>query len=210
VSVDPPVLDLRSLPERYPEVGRVLLHRFGPPRVIRLCGDFGTSINQRKVVVDRRSRQKGFETGTEECEIHWEGLLEEWKDDLIRLAHVCNSEQLTEDAAVGVMSLLVHALEGARDLKVVPIGSGGDYLVYVEGEELLIEVSGLDNPDRRGRCSQRLREKTAQVLSKRSVGFVSITTFRYPNSTDAHSYLHFVVRPETMDNQKKPRSRKRK
>jgi hypothetical protein len=139
-----------------------------------------------------------------------EGLLEEWKDDLIRLAHVCNSEQLTEDAAVGVMSLLVHALEGARDLKVVPIGSGGDYLVYVEGEELLIEVSGLDNPDRPGRCSQRLREKTAQVLSKRSVGFVSITTFRYPNSTDAHSYLHFVVRPETMDNQKKPRSRKRK
>ncbi len=88
------------------------------------------------------------------------------------------------------MLLLIHELEGAVLTDVLPIGSGGDYLVRYSGysEPVQVEVSGI-RVGTQDEASTRLGKKRRQV---RGVGFVSVTTFQHGQSEAAHSILHFV------------------
>jgi len=42
-----------------------------------------------------------------------------------------NENDLSEKAAIGVMALLIHELEGVTIQEVLQIGSGGDYLALL-------------------------------------------------------------------------------
>jgi hypothetical protein len=103
---------------------------------------------------------------------------------------------LTEQAAVAVMALLVHDLEGGIIQRVLQIGSGGDYLVLTRRARKpdQVEVSGVQEDTDGSAAKRRLGEKTDQVLTHCKVGFASVTTFAHSQPPTAHSYLHFVRR----------------
>jgi hypothetical protein len=87
------------------------------------------------------------------------------------------------------MLLLIHELEGGVLNQVLQIGSGGDYLINLQGrlDPVQVEVSGIKIGSV-GEASSRLGRKGGQV---RGEGFVSVTTFQRRRNGEAHSYLHF-------------------
>src|SRR5260221_8802327 len=95
-----------------------------------------------------------------------------WNDlgfsETVRTRMECtyNGNEITEKAAIAVMGLLVHELDGLQIKKVVPIGGGGDYTAEASrgGQLIQVEVSGI----KEGHPSvsrTRLAEKCGQVLS---------------------------------------------
>jgi hypothetical protein len=116
-----------------------------------------------------------------------------------------NAQDLTEEAAIGVAALLIHDLEGGVLQSVLQIGSGGDYLVRVSGEDSFIqlEVSGLRVGETGSTSASRLQQKTDQVLTHARVGLVSVTTFSHGPQAVVHSYQHFV-RQQRRRSRKKP------
>src|SRR5206468_3304386 len=112
------------------------------------------------------------------------------------ISDILNEQRITEDAAIGVMLLLIHELEGAVLTDVLQIGAGGDYPVRHSGhpEPIQVEVSGIKIGSA-SQASSRFGTKRGQI---RGPGFVSVTTFQHGRTGAAHSYLHFVD-PESGD-----------
>jgi hypothetical protein len=111
-----------------------------------------------------------------------------------RVSKTINDHRITEDAAIGVMALLIHELEGVIIREVLPIGSGGDYLMAYQQEErpIQVEVSGIREDRTGSQASARLSQKCDQVVKHSSCGFASVTTFRHGVGAEVHNYLYFV------------------
>ena len=179
-----PPLELDTLPGRHPLVGAALLHSFAPPVIVRLCLDptpqpLGTM--ERKVEVDWLRRAGNVAATKGHRDIRWNGLQHVLSLICPQLLVTVNDRTLTEQAAVGVMALLVHELEGAELQSVLQIGSGGDYLVRVPGANsyIQVEVSGIRLDAGGNLSTTRLRQKSAQVLTHTRVGFASVTTYSH-------------------------------
>jgi len=127
-----------------------------------------------------------------------------------------NRNDITEDAAIVVMALLIHELEGMILQRVSQIGSGCDYYVRKcrSAKRVPVEVSGLFEEVIAGQSHTRLKEKCVQVLRHNRTGYVSVTTFKHLDGQFAHSYLHYVVEPKSKPKNRraidtrKPRKRK--
>jgi hypothetical protein len=209
------VIELSSLSVRAAPIGEALLHAFALPVIVRL------SIDPTPQAADTMSREvegswlKRPGRGSVE-QVHrrigWSDVPQKMIALREQLPLTVNSQTLTEQAGGGVAALLVSDLEQGRLHMVLPIGSGGDYLVRVSGEDSFIqlEVSGLREDRTGSAASARLREKTAQVLTHARVGFVSVTTFSHGNRASVHSYHHFVRRPSGKQQARKKSTRGRK
>jgi hypothetical protein len=190
-------LELSSLPARHPAIGDALLQLYAPAVIVRLGID-PTSLQagtmNREVEIDWLRRPAAGSAEQVLCTLGWGDI---WQG----LARVCeqlpftkNAHDLTEEAVVGIAALLIHDLEGGVLQTVLPIGSGGDYLLRISqpSAPIQLEVSGL-REDAAGTASRsRLNEKAGQVLTHARVGFVSVTTFSHGSGGVVHSYLHFV------------------
>jgi hypothetical protein len=191
VDVTGPTLEVATIDERHGK--SVLLEQLGTAIILRLAVDpvrMLPRVLRRAITVDRISPASGEVRWQEVREIGWAGLTDRL-DRCRRISRLLNEQRITEDAAIGVMLLLIHELEGAVLTRVLPIGGGGDYLVSLPDrlEPVQVEVRGvkIGTP---GRASSRLGEKRGQI---REVGFVSVTTFQHGETDAAHSYLHFVT-----------------
>jgi len=167
-----------------------LLDELGPKVILRLGRDphpVDHGVDKRSVMVDRICAVTKESWG-EIREINWVGL-DQYDDRIEELPILIGDNAITESAAIGVMLLLGNELEGFVLNTVLPIGSGGDYFVVLQGNNtrIQVEVSGI----RSGTGSQarrRLGEKKGQV---RKPGFASVTTFGYEIYPEAHSFLHY-------------------
>jgi hypothetical protein len=175
------------------------LHAFGPPAVIRLNIDpnaqpAGTMT--RRIEVDWLSPPGTSPAVQDQRILGWNGLQDFLGNLCVQLPMTVNSQTLTEQAAIGVMALLISDLKGEVLQRVLPIGSGGDYLILLRGSRkpAQVEVSGIHS-DATGAASRaRLAQKSAQVLSKSAVGYASVTTFAHASESVVQSYLHYVRR----------------
>jgi hypothetical protein len=191
VSVIGPTIEVQTIDERHRQ--SVLLELFGTKIILRLAVDpvqQPPGVLKREIMVDRISPRSGEDRWEETRELSWAGL-PEYLDRCEQVPFVVNEDDITEQAAIGVMLLLINELEGAILTRVLQIGSGGDYLVSLSGvpEPLQVEVRGIKSGSA-GRASSRLGEKRRQVHGE---GFASVTTFKYGEAEAAHSYLHFVT-----------------
>jgi hypothetical protein len=210
---DRPVLELATLPQRHPVIGDALLREFGAKAVLRLSMEpvlLPKDDRQREIALDRKSPATRGQRIEEVCQIGWRELPNLSADYCARVARTVNAERITEDAAIGVMALLIHELEGVTVTGVLPIGSGGDYLVESQrkgGDMIQVEVSGILRDEATGhRAAARLGQKCKQVLTRAPCGYASVTTFQRPPGAAVHSYLHFVEK-ETAS---RPRRRTRR
>lgn len=135
-------LELSSLPARHPSVGEALLDSCAGPVIVRLSMEPtlqppGTLSREVEVNWLRRDR-----AGAEEQVVRRIG----WSNQEGRrkaseqLSIARNAEYLSEGAAIGVAALLIHDLEGGVLQNVLAIGSGGDYLLRVAGEDGFIQL----------------------------------------------------------------------
>ncbi len=216
----PPVIELASLPQRHP-VGDAILNLFGAQTVVRLGLDpvrAPPRTLQRDVTVDRLSPPVPCTASVAALQIGWNGLPLFSEDYLLRVSRTANEHDITEKAAIGVMALLIHELEGVIVQEVLPIGSGGDYAICLKtgNAPCQVEVSGIRDEQQGGTAASRLREKLQQVLSQSDRGFASVTTFRWKGGNSAHSYLHYVEKTKPTrggkrkTKSKKPKKRKKK
>lgn len=194
---DGPIIELATLPARHPKIGEPWLDLLGAQLVLRLSLDptrqpAGT--RKREVTVDRIASTAGAVRQIEVREIGWDGLPKFSEDYCVRVSRTFNEQRITEDAAIAVMGLLIHELEGVTVESVLRIGSGGDYLIELSKNEqsVQVEVSGIREDLVGNRAESRLSEKRAQVLMKSDSGYVSVTTFHYAATGGPHSFLHFV------------------
>jgi hypothetical protein len=188
VSVIGPTIEVKTIDERHRRSG--LLKEFGIKIILRLAIDpvrQPPGVVKRAITVNRISPGSGEERWEETRELGWAGL-PEYLDECEQIPIILNEHLITEQAAIGVMLLLIHELEGAILPTVLPIGSGGDYLVSLRGasKPVQVEVSGIKSGSA-GQASSRLGVKRGQV---RGAGFASVTTFQYGEAEAAHSYLH--------------------
>jgi hypothetical protein len=179
-----PVIELETLPVRHPNTGSSLLKQCGAALVLRLSIDpthVPKETTRREVSLDRISPSADLARFEEVRTIGWNGETGVSDADCQRLAITFNALRITEDAALAVMALLIHELEGLTVNVVLPIGSGADYILSVrKGEQNAhVEVSGLRDDESGRRSSRRLAEKCEQLLAKCPAGFASVTTFRH-------------------------------
>lgn len=126
-------------------------------------------------------------------EIGWGSVPDHVLEIRDKLPFTRNDHGITEDAAIGVMAILIHELENAEICRVLEIGSGGDYLVRLtEGFSPQVEVSGILKDPYGGLTRKRVREKTTQLLRNTQQGFVSVTTFEHDSERKIFFNLHFV------------------
>jgi hypothetical protein len=207
-----PVLELATLPQRHP-IGEALLKLFGAQVVIRLSRDpvYHADAVKREVVVERNSPAVGGQPQGEVREMGWSNLPQLSETYLAQVRITKNANDITEDAAIGVMALLVHELEQVTIREVLPLGSGGDYLIAVAKQKrpLQVEVSGI-RADKTGVGARaRLSEKCRQVLTKSPAGFASVSTFCWKDGRHVHSYLHYVEKAKLSKAGRKSRRRKK-
>jgi hypothetical protein len=146
-------------------------------------------------MVDRKSHQPLNKT-TVIKRLGWNGLPQFSIDYCKQIGITLNEQRITEDAAIGIMAILVNELEGATIQSVLPIGSGADYCLQLLGAKgAFIEVSGIREDTTGHQASSRLHSKCAQILGLNQHGFASVTTFKHCTCQGTHSYLHFVVKP---------------
>lgn len=184
-----------------------ILRAYGTSTIVRLSLDpiaVPSGTMERTVAVNWMSR---VGTGCQQTnrEIGWSCVPREITDECPRWINTINAQDITEGAAIGVMALLIHDLEQAEIVNVLQIGSGGDYLLTIKGNpQLQAESSGVHIDDKGYLSTARLTQKTQQVLTKCSAGFVSITAFSHTENQQVHSYLHYV----TSSNQHGPSPKK--
>jgi hypothetical protein len=207
-------LELADLPTMHPLCGDWFLHAFGPPAVFRLTID---PIRQPSGTMSRRVdvdwvTQPGCDLAVHlQRSISWANLKQAIPNLgtlLIQCPIGTNAQDLTEQAAIGVMALLIHDLEGVALRTVLQIGSGGDYVVqFQEGQAVTqVEVSGIRHAETASISEARLAQKREQVLKHSRTGYASVTTFSYPGGPIVHSYLHYVRQPP----RKKGRAKRKK
>jgi hypothetical protein len=205
-----PVIELETLPVRHPKTGSSLLKQCGAALVLRLSIDptpVPKNATTRPVSLDRISPSAVRARFEEVRTIGWNGATGVSGDDCARLAVTFNAGRITEDAALAVMALLIHELEGLTVDVVLPIGSGADYILSMrKGEQNAhVEVSGIREDESGRRSTVRLAEKCEQMLAKCPAGFASVTTFKHRKVGIVHSYLHYVE-----SSKKKRKSNKRR
>jgi hypothetical protein len=208
VSVIGPTIEVATIDERHGK--STLLEQLGISIILRLAVDpvrMTSGVLKRAVTVDRISPSSGDVRREETREIGW-GNLPDHLNRCEEILSILNEQRITEDAAIGVMLLLIHELEGVVLTDVLQIGAGGDYLVSLPGysEPVQVEVSGI-KIGTAGEASTRLGKKRGQV---RGVGFVSVTTFQHGRTEAAHSYLHFVDPTGGVKSPKRERPRGKK
>jgi hypothetical protein len=190
-SVIGPVIELATIDERHRQPG--LLKEFGTKVILRLGVNPVLVVPgtlKRAITVDRISPGSGKSRWDEIREIGWADLPADLEDcEWVRGR--LDENTITEQAAIGVMLLLINELEGGVSTTVLQVGSGGDYLIRLEGrpDPVQVEVRGIKSGSA-GQASSRLGEKCGQI---RGAGFASVTTFQHGKDGAAHSYLHFVV-----------------
>ena len=128
--------------------------------------------------------------------ISWAGVPTSWRDLLLQWPIGVSSQRQTEDAAIAVTALLLRDLASMEIVKVLRIGSGGDYLVELveTAEQIQVECSGITSDPNGSKSKDCLKNKNGQVLKKCNAGFASVTTFSHSRSRAVHSYLHRVGR----------------
>ena len=133
--------------------------------------------------------------------VSWAEVSQETLDECSRIGRTLGTNDLTEWAAIGMMDLLIHNLEGSSVLGVVEQGGGGDYWISFESGEpsAQIEVSGILDDPTGAAIRSRVREKREQLLKMRHSGFVSVTAFGYKGSSEILSVLDFVEREADRD-----------
>ena len=189
-------LELGSLPTMHPHMS--FLHACAISTIVRLSLDptplpSGTMV--RDVIVDWVARPGVSASQELTRQISWTGVPKAITDEAVKWTVTKNSHDITEEAAIGVMALLLHDLEGAKILKVLQIGSGGDYLVAIPGSpNLQAESSGIRVDPLGYLSTQRLKEKSEQVLTRCSAGFASVTAFSHSPSKDVRCQLCYVAR----------------
>lgn len=208
------VLELSSLIARHPTIGRALLHEFAAPVIVRLRIDptqQPPGIMSRAVEVNWLRRLARGPPTQVRREVGWADVPQYSGALCEQLPLTINAHTLTEKAAIGIAALLIHDLEGGSLQTVLPIGSGGDYLVRVSGDSSFIqlEVSGLREDGTGSASSARLQQKTMQVLTRARVGFVSVTTFCHGSEGIVHSYHHFVKQKSRTKARQKPKKKPR-
>jgi hypothetical protein len=192
-----PTLQLASLAYRHPSL-ELRLH--SQMAVIRLTLDARSSVVLeplmvcRSLTINHRSIKSDSENEFERL-IGWEEM-QCSEPILLRIVNTFNEREITEKAAIAIMGLVANDLEGIVIKRVLPIGSGGDYVaeLVISGKWTQVEVSGI----REGAPSDsrtRLRQKCEQVLKKSADGFASVTTFNQlvrGGDGIAHTFLHYV------------------
>ena len=190
------VLELRDLPANHPSVE--ILVGYGTSTICRLSIDpteLPAETMACQVEVDWGPRAGGDRQKLSRW-IGWDGVPPILADARWRWSFTRNSKEITADAAVGVMAMLIHDLEGSKITTVLQIGSGGDYLVAIEDDlQLQIECSGIRVDSTGSRAKDRLKDKCDQVLSKADHGIASVTAFSHGAGQGVYSYLHYTVRP---------------
>jgi hypothetical protein len=130
------VLELSTLPARHQRLGAALLSAYAPATIVRLSIDptpqAGTLSREVEVNWLRRLGRRSAERIRRR--IGWSDVQEGVKRVCEQLPYTKNAQDLTEEAAIGVAALLIHDLEEGVLQTVLPIGSGGDYLVRVSGK----------------------------------------------------------------------------
>ncbi len=189
-------LELGSLPKIHPKMA--FLSCYGTSTIVRLSLDpilipSGTMV--RSVIVDWVARPGVGAAQDLTREITWTGAPDAITDGGIEWTNTKSSRVITEEAAIVVMALLLHDLEGAEIIKVLEIGSGGDYEVIIPGAgKLQAESSGIHSDPKGYESTQRLKEKCRQVLSNCSAGFASVTAFSHSPSQDVRCQLCYVTK----------------
>lgn len=216
------ILQLEDLPAMHPPCGVGLRHAFAAQAVYRLCIDptpqpLGTM--DRTVEIDWIKRPGNAPAVQIQRRVGWTNLqnhLANLNTILVHLPFTLNAHDLTAHAALAVMALVIRDLEGAVLQTVLQIGSGGDYLVQIQGgaRPTQVEGSGILNAAISGVAQARLHQKRVQVLTRSPNGFVSITTFAHPGGQQpgpiVHSYMHYVVQgPSKKAGGKRGEKRKR-
>ena len=206
------VLELSSLPTRHPKCGAALLHQCGLSLIVRLSIDptrQASGIMWRDVTVDWVAEPNGVAAVQHLCALGWSGMPKEWDDVLVQWPIGVSSHESTEKAAIAAMALLIHDLAQAEIVRVLPIGSGGDYHIEVAGAsgQVQVECSGILIDVTGARAQSRLSDKKDQVLKKCAAGFASVTTFSHTRNEVVHSHLHAVCRELR---EQKPRKARRK
>jgi len=132
-----------------------------------------------------------------------------WDDLLIQWDIGISQQEHTEKASIAVMGLLLHDLVRGEILKVLPIGSGGDYLAKIVNSagKVQVECSGILSDETGWESRSVLNKKKAQVLTDCDDGFASVTTFSHTQRGAVHSYLHRVCRGVVEARPKKARRR---
>lgn len=201
------VLELATLPTSHPRCGTALLTQCATSTIIRLSIDPTTippGTMSRAVIVDWLPRPGSGSPTQEHREIGWNGLANFAGDVATQWRIAVPPQDITEQAAIAVMALLIQEFAKGEILQVLAIGSGGDYLVEVGGlkKPIQAESSGILTDSSGSRSRTRLNEKKVQVLTHCRAGFAAVTTFSHPTGDIVHSYLHYV--------RKKPRKRRGK
>jgi hypothetical protein len=202
-------IEVATIDERHGVPG--LLKEFGTKIILRLGVDpvqQASGVLKRTVVVDRISSASGMARWEEIREIGWANLPDQVDDCEQVRAFRLNEHAITEQAAIGIMLLLIHELERAVLTNVLQIGEGGDYVVKLAGysDPVQVEVSGI-RIGNVGVSSTRLGQKRGQV---RGAGFVSVTTFQHGATGAAHSYLHFVDPADEVKPTRRERPKRKK
>ncbi|WP_171471352.1 hypothetical protein [Frigoriglobus tundricola] len=158
----------------------------------------------RAVAIDWLARPGAGVATQENRQIGWNGLANYAGDLAVQWNVTVAPQDITEQAAIAVMGLLIHDLAQGEILQVLSIGSGGDYLVQVGGlkRPIQAESSGIRTDSNGSQSRARLSQKKTQVLMHSRAGFAAVTTFSHPQGDIVQSYLHYVC--------KKPRKRKGK
>jgi hypothetical protein len=158
----------------------------------------------RAVIVNWLARPGRGAATQENREIGWTGLANYAGDLAVQWNVTVPPQDITEQAAIAVMALLIHDLAQGEILQVLQIGSGGDYLVQVGSlkRPIQAESSGIRSDTTGSQSRTRLNQKKVQVLTHSRAGFAAVTTFCHPHGDIVHSYLHYVC--------KRPRKRKGK
>ncbi len=189
-------LELHTLPALHPRTA--ILQGFGTSTVVRLSIDptllpSGTMV--RAVSVNWLARPGGNPPQHVSRDIGWSNIPQYAGRVLCLLwSNTKNAQDITEEAAIGVMALLISNLETAEILRVLQIGSGGDYLLEIQGVgQLQAESSGVHIDPHGYLSNARLVQKRNQVLTKSSVGFAAVTAFSHTATLEVHSYLHYVT-----------------
>lgn len=193
------ILELATLPTSHPRCGAALLAQCATSTIIRLSLDptaLPAGTMSRGVAVSWLARPGRGAATQEDRVVGWNGLANHAGDLAVQWAITVPPQDITEQAAIAVMALLIHDLAQGEILRVLQIGSGGDYLVRVGGlkRPIQAESSGIRSDSSGSQSLSRLNQKKAQVLTHSRAGFAAVTTFSHPHGGTAHSYLHYVCK----------------
>jgi hypothetical protein len=201
------ILELATLPTAHPRCGAALLLQCATSTIIRLSVDptaLSPGTMSRAVAVDWLARPGSGTPVQEQRAIGRSGLANGSGAAAVQWRQTIPSQDITEQAAIAVMALLIHDLAQGEIDQVLEIGSGGDYLVLVRDlkRPVQAESSGVRIDANGAESRRRLTKKKEQVLQRCRAGFAAVTTFAHRQGNIVHCYLHYARR--------KPRKKKHK